>query len=104
MIPSAGQGDESRSFVRTGNDLAELSSILYFVAFCLQIHVIIEQPLCSCLPLFASMKLALYYSSSRRYITYMGTLVVNSCILFLFLGILNILNQKQLPIADFQSQ
>ena len=61
--------------MRTGNDLAELSSILYFVAFCLQIHVIIEQPLCSCLPLFASMKLALYYSSSRRYVTYMGTLV-----------------------------
>ena len=38
------QGDESRSFVRTGNDLAKLSSILYFVAFCLQINVIIEQP------------------------------------------------------------
>ena len=75
--------------MRTGNDLAELSSILYFVAFCLQIHVIIEQPLCSCLPLFASMKLALYYSSSRRYITYMGTLVdAISCILVLFWGYL----------------
>lgn len=61
--------------MRTGNDLAELSSILFFVAFCLRVYVTIEQPLCSCLPLFGSMKLVLYFTSSRRYVTYMGTLV-----------------------------
>lgn len=75
--------------MRTGNDLAELSSILFFVAFCLRVYVTIEQPLCSCLPLFGSMKLVLYFTSSRRYVTYMGTLVdamIWSIFYFVFFG------------------
>ena len=91
--------------MRTGNDLAELSSILYFVAFCLQIHVIIEHPLCSCLPLFASMKLALYYSSSRRHITYMGTLVdaLTACVCFVcFGGFTKLIEPKAIAHCQFQ--
>ena len=95
--------------MRTGNDLAELSSILFFVAFCLRVYVTIEQPLCSCLPLFGSMKLVLYFTSSRRYVTHMGTLVdamIWSIFYFVFfLGVFFLLlDQMQFPIARFKSQ
>ena len=65
-------GDTSRSFVSTGNCLGELSALLFFVAWCLNIWAILEQPQSSCLPLMATMHAVLRFCEAHRYTTYMG--------------------------------
>ena len=65
-------GDQSRGFVNVGNCLGELSSLLFFVAWCLEIWAILEQPQSSCLPQMATMKAVLQFCGARRFTTYMG--------------------------------
>ena len=65
-------GDESRGFVSIGNALGELSAMLMFVAHCLSIWVVLEQPHSSCLPNMPSMSTVLYFCQAQKHTTYMG--------------------------------
>ena len=65
-------GDESRGFVSIGNALGELSAMLMFVAHCLSIWVVLEQPHSSRLPNMPSMTTVLYFCQAQKYTTYMG--------------------------------
>lgn len=65
-------GDESKGFVAVGNALGEISALLFFLAWCLDIFVILEQPQSSCLPVMATMKIVLRFCRAQRYTTYMG--------------------------------
>ena len=65
-------GDESRGFVSIGNALGELSALLLFIAHCLSIWIVLEQPQSSCLPSMPSMSTVLYFCQAKKYTTYMG--------------------------------
>ena len=65
-------GDEHRPFVACGNALGELSSLLFFLAYCLSVWVVLEQPHSSCLPQMPSMSGVLRFSQAFKCTTYMG--------------------------------
>ena len=65
-------GDTSRGFVVIGNALGEMSSLLYFIAWCLCIWVVLEQPHSSCLPSMPSMSTVFRFCGAKKYVTYMG--------------------------------
>lgn len=67
-----GIGAESFQFVKEGNSLMELSSLVYFVCYLLSVWVVLEQPNTSCLPQCPSFKGVLHYTRSARFVTYMG--------------------------------
>ena len=65
-------GDTSRGFVVIGKALGEMSSLLYFIAWCLCMRVVLEQPHSSCLPSMPSMSTLFRFCGAKKYVTYMG--------------------------------
>ena len=72
-------GEDSPIFVQVGNGLMEVSSLLFFLCYLLQVWVVLEQPMTSCMPECPSMKGVLFYTQSARYVTYMGHYGGPSC-------------------------
>ena len=60
------------AFVHTGNHLAEISSLIYFLCYLLSVWVALEQPLSSCMMETPSLVGVLLFSHSIRVQTYMG--------------------------------
>lgn len=65
-------GDESRAFVRTGNEQMRVLSLIFFVASVLGCMVVLEQPLGSCLPRIELLRLVLQFTRSKRTVTWLG--------------------------------
>ena len=61
------------NFVKTGNYLMEISSLIYFLCYLLSIWVALEQPQNSCMMDCASLKGVALYCNAKRYLTYMGS-------------------------------
>ena len=59
-------------FVKTGNYLMEITSLIFFLCYLLSVWVAIEQPKSSCMMECASLKGVAYYCQARRIMTYMG--------------------------------
>lgn len=72
-------GEDSPIFVQVGNGLMEVSSLLFFLCYLLEVWVVLEQPMTSCMPECPSMKGVLFYTQSARYVTYMGHYGGPSC-------------------------
>ncbi len=66
-------GEDAADFVKVGNGLMEVSSLLFFLCYLLEVWVVLEQPISSCMPETPSMKGVLFYTQSARYVTYMGS-------------------------------
>ena len=66
-------GDVSRTFVAKGNLLMTVSSLFYFIGSVLQLHVVLEQPHSSCLPLCMPIKGVLEFSKAMTFKTYLGS-------------------------------
>lgn len=66
-------GNTQRPFVVLGNHLMEISCILFLVAHLVGLHVVIEQPGSSVMPLCRSMRSVLEVTTSRKFSTYMGS-------------------------------
>ena len=65
-------GDVRRPFVVLGNHLMEISCLLFLVAHLVGLHVVLEQPGSSVMPLCRSMRSVLELTTSRKFSTYMG--------------------------------
>ena len=61
--PGSG-GEDSPIFVQVGNGLMEVSSLLFFLCYLLDVWVVLEQPMTSCMPECPSMKVI---SACRHY-------------------------------------
>ena len=62
-----------RPFVVLGNNLMMISCILFWVAHLVGLHVVLEQPSSSVMPLCRPMRTVLEVTCSRRFNTYMGS-------------------------------
>ena len=65
-------GDVSRMFVRTGNHLMEISSIIFLVAYLLGLYPVLEQPTSSVMPSCWTFQTVYRFTASRKFVTYMG--------------------------------
>lgn len=68
-------GDLQRRFVLTGNALCEASSMLFFVAYALQIYVTLENPTSSVIDKCPSLSGVFAYVKPWCFTTYMGAAV-----------------------------
>eukprot|EP00438_Fugacium_kawagutii_P001598 Skav204352 [mRNA] locus=scaffold866:500:1387:+ [translate_table: standard] len=66
-------GDETRPFVRNGNDLMQISSLLFLLAYLCGLWPVVEQPLSSVLPDCPAMRTVLRFTSARKCVTYLGS-------------------------------
>ena len=67
-------GDINRMFVRTGNHLMEVSSIIFLVAYLLGLWPVLEQPTSSVMPDCWTFQTVLRLTASKKFVTYMGSL------------------------------
>ena len=65
-------GDETRAYTRAHNNLADISIDLAWLAFCLGLHVVIEQPLSSILFDYAPMQAFISKTSMQRVTVQLG--------------------------------
>ena len=66
------QGDETREYTRAHNNLANISIDLAWLAFCLGLHVVIEQPLSSILFNYAPMQALIGNANLQRATVQLG--------------------------------
>jgi hypothetical protein len=66
------QGDETREYTRAHNNLANISIDLAWLAFCLGLHVVIEQPLSSILFDYAPMRALIHKTGMQRATVQLG--------------------------------
>ena len=72
-------GDLSRWWVEVGNALMEASSLLFFLAFSLDIYAILENPFSSCIAQCPSLYGCFAYLQPWRFVVYMGNFYGRSC-------------------------
>lgn len=65
-------GNLTRPFVVCGNNLMEVTSLLYLVSWLLGQHPVLEQPTNSVMPQCPALKLVLQWTGSMKHVTYMG--------------------------------
>eukprot|EP00435_Cladocopium_sp_Y103_P049050 s3118_g14.t1 len=65
-------GNTDRAFVSEGNNLMEITALIYLIAFLCGLMPILEQPFSSCLPDCLSMKVVLMYTKTLKCTTYLG--------------------------------
>lgn len=65
-------GDETRPWVREGNALMEVSSMIYLIAYLAGLLPVLEQPQSSVMSECYTLRSVLDFTASRQYITYMG--------------------------------
>ena len=65
-------GDTGRAFVSEGNNLMEITAMLYLIAFLCGLMPVLEQPSSSVLPGCLSMKLVLIFTKALKCTTYLG--------------------------------
>ena len=69
----------NREFVRLGNAMGEISSMIFFIRYALSVWVVLEQPTSSCLPQMPSKSGVLHFSRAQRFSTFMGSFGGKSC-------------------------
>lgn len=65
-------GDATREFVRNGNDLMQISSLMFLLAYLCGLWPVVEQPLSSVLPDCPAMRTVIQFTSARKCVTYLG--------------------------------
>ena len=66
-------GDTSKAFVRLGNGLMAVSSLLFFLGGLLDLVPVVEQPVSSCLPKIAPMRTVLTFGNACSTTVWLGT-------------------------------
>ena len=64
--------EDGYNFVKIGNYLLEVSSLLYFVCYMLSIWATLEQPRNSCMMDCASLKAVAFLANAQQFHTYVG--------------------------------
>ena len=65
------EGDTTRRFVRDGNELTLKSALVLFLAFLTKASPVLEQPVCSVMPLTQSMATVLSFCRATRSVTWL---------------------------------